>query len=471
MRHAGSLVSASLVAIGFVLLGPGASTGCGSSRTSGFDDGTMDGGGLLDEAGNPTFGDAGGGPKPGCKGLQCQQKDCGAGLTTTLSGTAYAPNGTLALYNVIVYVPNAPLDPIPNGATCDKCGAQVSGSPVVTTLSDATGKFSLKNVPVGKNIPLVFQVGKWRRQITVPNVVECMETKLTDPQMTRLPKNQSEGSIPKIAITTGGCDPLGCILPKIGVEASEYGFAGDTDAKRVHLYTGSANASPPVPSPNNAPPAQALWSDAAKMKAYDILLLNCECDTHLETKPAPALAAMETYANNGGRVFGSHYHYAWAQFGSAAFQSTADWQGDGMAGGSGAPYKINTTFPKGAALADWLTAQGVTPHGEMPLNSPMDDVGKVTAMKTTGWVTDGMGISTKYLSFNTPVAAAPADQCGKVVHGDMHISASGGVIDDTFPAGCSKTLSAQEKALAFLFFDLSSCIQPDGQPPMPPPVK
>ena len=72
MRHAGSLFSASLVAIGFVVLGPAASAGCGSSKTSGFDDGTMDGGGLLDEAGNPIFGDSGGGPKPGGVGLQCQ---------------------------------------------------------------------------------------------------------------------------------------------------------------------------------------------------------------------------------------------------------------------------------------------------------------------------------------------------------------------------------------------------------------
>ncbi|MEO6576786.1 MAG: carboxypeptidase regulatory-like domain-containing protein, partial [Polyangiaceae bacterium] len=478
MRHASSktfsLVSASLVAIGCVVLGPSTIAGCGSSRTSGFDDGTGMDAGLFDEAGNPIFGDTGTGQKPGCVGLQCQQKDCGSGVSTTLSGTAFAPNGTLPLYNVIVYVPNTKLDPIPNGASCDKCGAQVSGNPVVTTLTDAKGNFSLKNVPVGKDIPLVFQVGKWRRQVTVPNVAECKETKLTDPEMTRLPRNQSEGSIPKIAVTTGACDPLGCILPKIGIDASEYGFGGDVDAKRVHLYTGTDD-SLPAPSPNNAPSAVPLWSDANKMKSYDIMLLNCECNEHLESKPAAALAAMETYANNGGRVFGSHYHYAWMQYGSAAFQSTAQWKGDGNAPSGGSPYKINTSFPKGQALADWLVAQGVTPAGAMPLNDVRQDVGAVTAATTTSWVTNSAASSTKYLSFNTPVGAPEAMQCGKVVHGDIHISASGGgggsVIDDTFPAGCSKTLSAQEKALIFLFFDLSSCIQPDGQPPMPPPVK
>src|SRR5437868_6035638 len=58
-----------------------------------------------------------------CKGLQCQQVNCGAGVTTTISGTVYAPNGTMPLYNVIVYVPNAELSPFPKGSTCDKCGA------------------------------------------------------------------------------------------------------------------------------------------------------------------------------------------------------------------------------------------------------------------------------------------------------------------------------------------------------------
>jgi hypothetical protein len=111
-----------------------------------------------------------------------------------VTGKVFTPNGRLPLYNAIVYVPNAELSPIASGATCEKCGA-VTGAPVVTALTDHTGKFVLRNVPVGTNIPLVVQIGKWRRRVVLPEVKECTETALTDPELTRLPKKQSEGDI------------------------------------------------------------------------------------------------------------------------------------------------------------------------------------------------------------------------------------------------------------------------------------
>src|SRR6185436_21103792 len=95
-----------------------------------------------------------------------------------------------------------------DGATCEQCTTP-SGSPLVTTKTNFKGEFTLKNMPVGNNIPVVFQIGKWRRQVTV-NTTACVDTPMAAAN-TRLPKTHirtvngvttGEGNIPKIAITT-----------------------------------------------------------------------------------------------------------------------------------------------------------------------------------------------------------------------------------------------------------------------------
>ena len=61
--------------------------------------------------------------------------------------------------------------------------------------------------------------------------------------------------------------------------------------------------------------------------------------------------------------------------------------------------------------------------------------------------------------------------CGRVVYTGLHVSAT--MIRSTdpqgFPKDCAvRDLSAQEKALAFMLFDLSACVQNDDQAPQPP---
>src|SRR5262245_55850699 len=208
---------------------------------------------------------------PGCVGLQCQQaSNCAASSPTVLTGKVHSPKADLPLYNALVYVPNAPLEPFANGVSCEKCGgAGISGSPVVKTLTDSTGSFTLANVPVGADIPLVIQIGRWRRQVVVPHVERCTTTPLTSVDLTRLPRNKLEGDIPHIAIATGGADPFECLLRKIGIDDAE--ITRPSDAGRVHFYHENGyNLNPPTQE------AVTLYSNLSNLMTYDVVMLPCE---------------------------------------------------------------------------------------------------------------------------------------------------------------------------------------------------
>jgi len=47
----------------------------------------------------------------------------------------------------------------------------------------------------------------------------------------------------------------------------------------------------------------------------------------------------------------------------------------------------------------------------------------------------------------------------------------GDTINTSFPAGCTSAIKQGEEAFAFFFFDLAACIQKEGDPPAPPPIK
>ncbi len=429
-----------------------------------------DEGGFSLDTGEGTFDVGPDGPKGPCEGLRCQQVSCPAGSDTTVSGTVYAPNGKLPLYNVIVYVPNLKPLPLTKGVTCDKCGALASGDPITTAISNHKGEFTLKNVPVGTNIPLVIQLGKWRRQVTIPTVTECVNTKITDPNKTRLPKNKSEGDMPKIAITVGGCDRLACMLPKVGIDASEFGVDGS--AANVHFYAPGGSGQGPAGMKD----ARTLWSNAAKLKEYDLAVFSCECSERPDTKDAASFAAVNEYLNAGGRIFTTDFQYLWYKNSpDAAMRSVMPIPGGAPSGVN--PVDLVTSFPKGKALADWLTyVDPKVPYGKVQCDyvfgnfSPADPAKAQVWGNSAGSFGAPSGINPRFVTINTPVGKPVESQCGKAVHLDAHINQTD-QINTTFPSGCTSAIKAGEEAFAFFFFDLSSCIQKEGDPPAPPPIK
>jgi len=52
-----------------------------------------------------------------------------------------------------------------------------------------------------------------------------------------------------------------------------------------------------------------------------------------------------------------------------------------------------------------------------------------------------------------------AQRRGKVMFADIHVDGSTSTVGSPYPSGCATgTLSPQEKALAYMFFDLASCV-------------
>jgi hypothetical protein len=278
------------------------------------------------------------------------------------------------------------------------------------------GTFTLNNVPAGQNIPLVIQLGRWRRQITIPSVPACQSTALTTAQ-THLPTRSTasitngacttnaadpsdQGDIPLMAMATGSVDGLECVLRKIGINDCEFTSPptlanGGTFSKpgRVQFFIerGPGNAQyaggTPAPGANsptgNAPdwsdPAAGLVNSLTRMKTYDMTLFACEGGADLNVVPHTDAGAQDgtsawqqnlvDYTAAGGRTYLTHYGYTWLtniQKGTAPpnngptpFSTTGVWNIDQnnyspQLGIIDTTYPDAAPFPRGLAFAQWL---------------------------------------------------------------------------------------------------------------------
>jgi hypothetical protein len=404
-----------------------------------------------------------------CQGLQCNIVQCeNMGMpATTVSGTVYAPNGTLPLYGVTVYVPNSDPGPLPDGAICNKCSDTLPGDPVVTATTDEAGHFTLTDVPSGANIPLVIVSGKWRRQITIPNVAQCTDNALAA-DSTRLPKDHTEGDIPKIALTTGNADSLECLIRKLGVADSE--ITNSSGAGRVHFYAG--NGVSQFDSGQSFSSATNFWNDVNNLKAYDIVILSCEGAQNPGTKPQAALDAMKAYADLGGRVFASHWHNIWIEGATqggngqkpAIWPGIATWSNDNNNPPDPMTDLIDeVSNPKGSSFATWmLNVGGSTTRDQIVVHEGRTTVSAVDNSKAERW-TYLMTGEPQNFQFTTPNEVDADQRCGKVAFSDMHVSGGPGSGDYPTSCGNSTDLTPQEKALAFMIFDLSSCVGQIGR--------
>ncbi len=197
---------------------------------------------------------------------------------------------------------------------------------------------------------------------------------------------------------------------------------------------------------------------------------------HAETKPQQAMDHLKAYADLGGRVFLSHWHNIWVEGATQAGNGTqpAVWptiatftsaQVDLPSGAVDTIDEINN--PKGMSFSNWMLNVGGSPanmRGTVPIltGTGKNTCNAVDNAKAERWVywQNGTSQLPQNFQFTTPNEVAADQRCGKVAFSDMHVSGNG-VSGGSYPTSCgtATTLSAQEKALAFMFFDISSCVK------------
>jgi hypothetical protein len=399
----------------------------------------------------------------GCTGECALVPTCTGGTTTTLTGKVLDPAGVNGLYNVLVYVPNTPSDPglqpFPAGVVCDVCGATAAGDPLVTTYTNPDGTFTLSGVPTGAAVPLVIQLGKWRRQFTVPIPTACSPNAVTAGTLT-MPKTHAEGDMPRIAILSGALDPVECVLRKIGVADSEFGNPGG--ANYISFYKAGTNPGEVI---NGSTPAQASLfaqtggpSNGPVINNYDMTILECEGQQTSES--AGDLGYVGAYTAAGGRVFASDFAYSWL-WTNSAFSAAANWGGDHSGFGYSATGVVDLppTNPIGDKFQTWLEAASVpgASTNALGIDPAFPNTTSINP-PTTQWLHSSQ--APIQFTFNTPIGAAAANQCGLVTFSDWHaqqLYAAGQTFPNVCPAG---VLTPQQAILEFMIFDLSACVQP-----------
>ncbi len=434
---------------------------------------------------------------PTCTGLCTKQAACNGGAKTTLTGTVRAavsqwvPKGTTPdpVPGVLVYVPNGTVTAFAPGAQCGSRSADVSGAPLVSTTTNFDGTFTLVDVPVSKNggdaIPIVIQLGRWRRQFSFVVSNACAQNDVGTLQMPSVESATSD--IPLTAISTGAVDSLECVLLKMGVDSSEFTTNNAPQPGRIHLYAAPGTADKDghgpgayiaAPQGTSQPDESTLMGTTASPTSgtymnYDQIMLPCWGAEYF--KSSAELANLISYAQAGGHFFATHFSYTWL-YQNGLFASTAQWNVNSDVNPGYTPFTGNVsravpppvTSPPGL-FVEWLNYVGAldaaTPGGAPPnpatvtIQAGRHDVDKVLGA-SVDWIDgtdpDQSGSAAQMLLHFT----FDVNSCGHAIFSDFHVVNQVNTNGVAFPQECDKSaLSAQEHVLEYMIWNLASCAE------------
>jgi hypothetical protein len=427
-------------------------SGCGASRSNG------DGGGPKDLS--------------ACQGVGCNVMNCPQGTDTTVAGTLYAPNGVDPVPNATIYVPATAPAAFPNGVACDLCGT-ISGV-VTSTVTRHDGGFTLTGVPVGANVQIVAELGRFRA-VRSMNVEYCKSNIVPKDPNTfgiRLPGKDADlnpgDRVPKIAVATGEFDQIECVLKRMGLS-------------QIDLYNDRSGA----PLPATIATFESLLTDPAKMKTYNIIFVNCTKAEDFEPtlKKAGVLKNIEDYVASGGRLYATDWAYDVIHQVPEFAQAICFVEGgvDGPAPPMTCPTAplapeaahSNTKWDTSAKIKDltmekWLgnftntIINGVVPVAfNFVVINRTADTSKVfaegEAMSAGGLPLQAKGVRPLTVTFDYK-------QCGRVHYSSYNTEPNAGVFDaptTRYPmCDMRTTFNPQERMLEYLIFETAQCIGP-----------
>jgi hypothetical protein len=294
-------------------------------------------------------------------------------------------------------------------------------------------------------------LGKWRTTQTV-SVPACGGAAVT----LRLPGDAAHGSVPAIAVSTGGEDTLECTLHRMGIDGA------------VTLFQGRGGA-----TATGAMPSTTLWASPDALSAFDTVLLSCEGGETSGAIPGNLAA----YATAGGHVFAEHFQYSWFNAPPFSTQGTAIWSTGAnlfSAAVSGTP---STTLFEGDGAGLWqaLAAYGVPlTNYELPMTNMEPAHNATLGAAATMGATATLTLSTDSTSSvpNAPLLFSWNEGTvgGSIAYADFHIGSSSSDYGTTpgatavpssasFPSGCQIASALTPSELVFLYtlFDDLSC--------------